>query len=220
VVRIHNGVDIKQFAPEGREMASTMLGLNDQTVAIGIVGRLDPVKDHASLLQAFATIKQLDKPIRLIIVGAGPMRNAIESQAQHLGIADSVALLGERHDVASVMRAFDIFALSSIAEGISNTILEAMATGLPVVATKIGGNPELVQHEVTGRLVNVGDVPSMAAALQQYVDDTNLRTEHGLNSRRRAEMSFSLDGMAARYEQLYCDVLNKGSRREPAVALP
>jgi glycosyltransferase involved in cell wall biosynthesis len=131
------------------------------------------------------------------------MRDQIESQIRDLGIGDRVRLLGERQDVAKFLTAFDVFSLTSIAEGMSNTILEAMACGLPVVATRVGGNPELIEHHVNGQLVEVGDVRDIASAFQSYVDNANLRRDHARNARRIAEQKFSLERMAAQYAQLY-----------------
>jgi sugar transferase (PEP-CTERM/EpsH1 system associated) len=213
VERIHNGVDTELFSPAGRQDARGLLGFDEQTVVIGTVGRLDPVKDHSSLLRAFLSVMWSVMPVRLVIVGDGPMRNSIEMQARQLDIADRILLLGERQDVAQIMKAFDVFALTSIAEGISNTILEAMATGLPIVATRVGGNPELVEHGLNGQLVSAGDVGGMAAAFQSYLDNSQLRREHGRHARSRAESAFSLHRMASDYAELYTTVMHKSSRR-------
>jgi len=206
VVRIHNGVDTQKFSREGRAAARRMLGLDDADVAIGIVGRLDPVKDHRSLLQAFASAAQANPLARLIIVGDGAVREAIESQINALRIADRVQMLGERQDVADILRALDCFTLTSIAEGISNTILEAMATGLPVVATRVGGNPELVQHGLTGQLVAPGDVDALAQAFKTYLNDPELRIRVGNAARDRTEKYFSLERMVANYTEFYSSV--------------
>jgi sugar transferase (PEP-CTERM/EpsH1 system associated) len=203
VVRIHNGVDIRRFSPEGRDEARRTLGLDGSVIAIGTVGRLDPVKDHRTLLRAFASLQQGNRSIRLFIVGDGPGREEIKSQIQQLGIANRVELLGERHDVADLLKAFDIFTLTSIAEGISNTILEAMACGLPVVATYVGGNPELVENEVSGQLVTAGDVQAITAAFQVYIDAADLRRDHGQQARLKVEQDFSLERMAQQYGELY-----------------
>jgi len=203
IVRIHNGVDTERFSLSGRDVARHELGLDASVIAIGTVARLDPVKDHGSLLRAFASIRQSGAPVCLVIVGDGSMRHHIESQIRDLRIGDRVRLLGERQDVAKLLTAFDVFSLTSIAEGMSNTILEAMACGLPVVATRVGGNPELVEHHVNGQLVKVGDVRDIASAFQSYVDNANLRRDHARNARRIAEQKFGLERMAAQYAQLY-----------------
>jgi glycosyltransferase involved in cell wall biosynthesis len=179
------------------------LGLPVEGVLFGTVGRLDPVKDHRSLLKAFAPMARSDRPAYLLIAGGGPMQTEIAILVAQLGMGDEVLLLGERGDVPEILQALDVFALPSIAEGISNTILEAMASGLPVVATQVGGNPELVEDGVTGQLVPVRDAMALTIAFESYLRDPQLRQEHGRNGRLRAEQCFSLDRMAARYATLY-----------------
>jgi glycosyltransferase involved in cell wall biosynthesis len=188
------------------------LGLPVDGILIGTVGRLDPVKDHSSLLRAFAPLARVGEPARLVIVGEGQMRGEIETQIRELEIGDRVQMLGERQDVSEVLKAFDVFTLPSIAEGISNTILEAMASGLPVVATRVGGNVELVEDGASGRLVDSKDVPALTAALESYIRAPQLRIQHGSAGRARAEKKFSLDRMAAQYAALYRNVLGKGHR--------
>jgi sugar transferase (PEP-CTERM/EpsH1 system associated) len=218
VLTIHNGVDTERFLPvadfaqndarPGRAaVLRESLGLPVDGVLIGTIGRLDPVKDHASLLRAFAPLARGATPARLVIVGAGPMRREIESQITTLHLEQRVHMLGERHDVAALLKTFDVFALTSIAEGISNTVLEAMASGLPVVATRVGGNPELVEDHKSGRLVPAGDVAAMTAAFAEYTADSMLRQRHGQSGRLRAEQNFSLQRMAERYAELYRGVL-------------
>jgi glycosyltransferase involved in cell wall biosynthesis len=185
--------------------------LDDAQFTIGTVGRLDPVKDHETLLRAFAALARRDERARLIIVGEGPTRSRIEAAIRTLRIDDRVQLCGERHDVSDVLKAFDVFTLTSIAEGISNTILEAMASGLPVVATRVGGNSELVDPGESGQLVAAQDAPALTAAFQLYLNDPILRGERGRHGRQRAEDKFSLDRMAERYAELYGNVMLKRS---------
>lgn len=209
VVRIHNGVDLAQFSTDGREAARRLLALDESVFVIGTVGRLDPVKDHTSLLQAFAPLARLNSSVRLIIAGEGPARKQIESQIRELKIGGTVLLLGERRDVAQVLKACDVFTLTSIAEGMSNTILEAMASALPVVATRVGGNPELVEDGVSGRLVGASDVDALTDAFQSYLLDPGVRIDHGNNGRARAEKHFSLEHMATEYADLYRSVIEQ-----------
>jgi len=203
VTTIHNGVDTRLFSPGERSASRSSLGIDDTVFNIGTVGRLDLVKDHKSLLQAFLPIAQSAHPACLVIVGDGPMRRAIESLSCELGISEKVRLLGERHDIPKILKACDVFTLTSVAEGVSNTILEAMASGLPIVATKVGGNPELVDDGVNGYLVSARDVVGLTAAYKSYLYDPELRYQHGENARARAEQKFSLERMACRYAQLY-----------------
>jgi sugar transferase (PEP-CTERM/EpsH1 system associated) len=212
VCTIYNGVDTRRFSSEGRDFARRALGIPDRSVAIGIVGRLDPVKDHVGLLKAF-THMRTDLGTQLYVVGDGPSRPAVEAAVRALGLAQRVRLLGARHDVAEILPGFDLFVLPSLGEGMSNTILEAMATGLPVVATRVGGNPELVVHEVTGLLVEPRSTDSLVAALSRYAEDPGLRTAHGRAARQRAEGEFGLRRMLSAYDDLYSRHLAARSRR-------
>jgi len=208
VLAICNGVDTSRFSPGARGTARAELGIEPSSVVIGTVGRLDPVKDQTGLLRAFSRIA--DRPDTVLVVaGDGPCRAELLSLITTLGLGPRVRLLGERRDIPRVLAAFDIFVLCSVFEGISNTILEAMATGLPVVATGVGGNPELVADGVTGALVGPRDVEGLAAALSYYVDNPEVAERHGSAGRRRAESDFSLDGMVAAYGHLYERLLDR-----------
>jgi glycosyltransferase involved in cell wall biosynthesis len=155
------------------------------------------------LIQAFAQVRAQHPAALLVVAGDGPCRAELERVAAGLGQRDHVRLLGNRDDIPTVMSALDVFVLPSIAEGISNTILEAMATGLPVVATRVGGNPELVEEGVGGALVPRSDPGALAAAIAAYTGDAELRRRHGQASRQRAIGHFSLERMAQAYANLY-----------------
>ena len=213
ITRIHNGVDVRRFSIGQKDAARKLLGLDDSVFVVGTVGRLDPVKDHNSLLQGFQSLARSERPADLLVVGSGPMREAIQAQAQRLGIAERVKLLGERGDISLLLQALDVFVLTSVAEGISNTILEAMASGLPVIATRVGGNPELVEQGVTGQMVSARDVPALTGALRSYLSDTELRRAHGVNARARAEQHFSLERMAAQYADLYLGLMDRRAEK-------
>jgi sugar transferase (PEP-CTERM/EpsH1 system associated) len=203
ITHISNGVETTRFCPDGRPAGRARLGLPEDAIVVGTVGRLEPVKDHLTLLEAFAALGERTPAVFLVIVGEGRTRPALEQRIGRPDLAGRVRLVGERSDVPALLNGFDVFVLSSIAEGTSNTILEAMATGLPVIATRVGGNPELVQDGVTGSLVPPGDWRRMAGALASYIDDAARRRAHGEAGRRRAVEQFSLDRMAAGYGDLY-----------------
>jgi sugar transferase (PEP-CTERM/EpsH1 system associated) len=203
VVTIHNGVDTTRFVPGDSAEARETLGLPTAATVVGTIGRLDPVKDQAGLIAAFSGLVGSGSSPILAVVGEGPSRPALEREIRRHGLADRVRLFGERRDVPTVLRALDVFVLPSRAEGMSNTILEAMATGLPVVATDVGGNPELVESEVTGRLVPSGDPGALEAALRAYVTDSYLRSLQGKAGRERVLEHFSLDRMAQAHGDLY-----------------
>jgi glycosyltransferase involved in cell wall biosynthesis len=152
-----------------------------------------------------------DERARLVIVGEGPARAVCLGLLQQAGLAHLAWLPGERHDIADIMQAFDVFVLPSKNEGISNTILEALASGLPVIATAVGGNVELVETGVNGMLVQPGDVAGMAQALLGYLDAPARIAEHGRTARRLAEQRYSIPVMAEAYAAVYDQTLQ--SRR-------
>ncbi len=212
VVTICNGVDTTRFTDDGREAGRRKLGLPADSVVIGTVGRLDPVKNHIALLEAFSRLRDGSTSLALVIIGEGPCRSALQAEIRRLDLTNQVHLLGERSDVPVLLKGFDIFVLPSIAEGMSNTILEAMATGLPVVATRVGGNPELVEDWVTGRLVPERDPIAISEALSDYLTDPVRRALDGKASRQRAIEHFSLERMMGSYRDLYLSQATKGGQ--------
>jgi sugar transferase (PEP-CTERM/EpsH1 system associated) len=204
---ICNGVDTERFRPAMERAQVLPAGFaGPDSLVIGTVGRLEPVKDQLTLVKAFVELARHEPEgdrLRLVLVGEGSLRAPIEALLAEAGLARQVWLAGARDDVPELMAAMDLFVLPSLAEGISNTILEAMACGLPVVATRVGGNAELVAEGQTGALVERGDPTAMAAALAGYVHDSEQRRSHGTAARERIEAQFSLDGMVARYTDLY-----------------
>src|ERR1700761_415725 len=209
ITTICNGVDTDKFHPaERKPMALLPASLQGEgLVVIGTVGRLQPVKDQQALLGAFAELVGEGGPgaasARLLMVGNGPLREALEAQAQELGIAHLVTFAGDRTDVAQLLQCMDVFVLPSLAEGISNTVLEAMATGLPVLATRVGGNVELVQDGGNGALFEVGDVAALKRLLAGYLSEPDTRRRHGERSRQLAVESFSLKAMVDGYRGAY-----------------
>lgn len=209
ITRICNGVDVARFCPAaGGRQALQGSPFNDPGLFIfGTVGRLTPVKDQAGLLQAFALMlekrPELGERARLIIAGDGPLRDSLAAEVRRLGLSEHVWLAGERRDVPEVMRAMDVFVLPSLAEGISNTILEAMASGLPVVATDVGGNGELVDPEQTGTLVPSSDAQALAEAMDAFATNPQKAAAAGLAARQRAIEHFSIGRMVEQYQQLY-----------------
>lgn len=208
--QIYNGVDSVKFHPrEAARPAST----HPERIVFGAVGRMVEVKDYPTLTRAFIQMLQLQpepaKRARLVIVGEGPARSSCQALLQSAGLADLAWLPGERHDIAELMRRFDVFVLPSKNEGISNTLLEALASGLPVIATAVGGNLELVEDGVNGTLVQPGDVAGMAQALLSYLDAPARIAEHGAHARLQAEQRFSLAAMAEAYATVYDQTLGR-----------
>jgi sugar transferase (PEP-CTERM/EpsH1 system associated) len=202
VRHIPNGVDAECFAPRQRDAARHALDVPPGAAVIGTVGRLDPVKDHVGLIRGFAAAIPGRSAV-LVITGDGPCRARIEDAARELGVDDRVRVLGERDDVPTVLNAFDLFVLPSLGEGMSNAVLEAMATGLPVLATRIGGNSELVVDDVTGTLVPRGSHEALVGAMRRYVDHPELMRAHGRAGRVRVEAEFTLATTFGAYRKLY-----------------
>jgi sugar transferase (PEP-CTERM/EpsH1 system associated) len=206
---IYNGVDTALFhpAPRGRE-AIAGSPFNDPGLwLVGTVGRMQTVKAQPVLARAFVHLLQqqpaLRERLRLVFVGDGPLRGECEAVLQQSGLAEMAWFAGERGDVPNVMRGLDCFVLPSLAEGISNTILEAMASGLPVVATSVGAAPELVVPEVTGLLVEPGRPEALAAALGEMSKDPLRAKRMGQAAAGRATEKFSLSSMVRAYEAVY-----------------
>ena len=213
ITQIYNGVDLSRFKISG-EKPVDLLPPNFRSpdlILIGTVGRLDPVKDQITLMQAFIhlvkTYPAVGSKVRLVLVGAGLLLPKLQELSLEAGIDDLVWFAGERNDVAEIMQTLDLFVLPSINEGISNTILEAMATALPVIATDVGGNPELVINKQTGHLVPKQNPIAMAEAFKHYLDNPDLLACHGKAGRARCESTFSLNRMVADYMKIYDSLL-------------
>jgi sugar transferase (PEP-CTERM/EpsH1 system associated) len=208
--QIYNGVDSTKFRPR---VGARPEFAHPESIVFGSVGRMAAVKDYPLLTRAFIQMvrqqPERSERARLVIVGEGPAREACLKLLQQSGFAHLAWLPGERHDVAEIMQALDVFVLPSRNEGISNTILEAQASGLPVIATAVGGNIELVADGVSGTLVRPGDVADMAQALLGYLDAPARIAEHGGNARRQAEQRFSIPTMAEAYATVYEKTLGR-----------
>jgi sugar transferase (PEP-CTERM/EpsH1 system associated) len=203
---IHNGVDSARFAPDAaaRERIRRELAIADEEFCVGCVGNLIPVKDHLTILNAMDRLAPLRRGWRLLLVGDGPELRQLKSFADaHEGWKSQVIFLGRRADVPAVLNAMDAYVLCSLTEGISNSLLEAMATGLPVLATHTGGNPEVVVDAESGRLFPVGDAAGLAERLVELMDRTELRAQLGAAALRRVRAEFSMDSMVRRYEEIY-----------------
>ncbi|MEI8570899.1 TIGR03088 family PEP-CTERM/XrtA system glycosyltransferase [Methylomonas sp. LW13] len=209
ITRICNGVDTKTFYPRAGSRPipdGCSLNLHEKLV-IGTVGRMHGVKDQLTLVRAFIDACQQSPEFaqiaRLLLIGDGPLRAEALDLLSAASLIDKAWLPGERDDIPQILRSLDIFVLPSKAEGISNTILEAMASGLPVIATRVGGNPELVLDGKTGCLVEKEDVKGMSSAMRELVLDDGKRRHLGEASLQRIQAEFSIDSMVNRYRQVY-----------------
>jgi len=206
VIRVHNGISLKQFFPRQD------YGLDEAVIRVGAVGRLSKEKDIPTVLKAFKFILDKFPRAELSIIGDGAERESLEKTAEDLGVADSVRFLGARDRVWKILPKLDIFMQTSIMEGMSLTVLEAMAAGLPVVVTKVGGNPEVILEGKNGFLVPAGAPEKAAEAVIRLLEDKALRETIGRAARRRVEQDFSLQSMVDKYEEVYKSVVtvNRG----------
>ncbi|XXX76788.1 glycosyltransferase [Sorangium sp. So ce134] len=206
VVTILNGVDTDVFRPGDAGAARARLGVPASGYHVGCVARLSAEKDHATLLAAFARLREVRPDAHLTLIGDGPLRPALEQQAARLGVGGAVAFTGTRGDVAELLPAFDVFALASLTEGISLTLIEAAAAGLPIVATRVGGNPEIIEEGATGLLVSPGAPETLAGALEAVAVRED-RAAMGARGRARVIERFGVDRMVRAYEDLYDEVI-------------
>lgn len=213
ISQIYNGVDIGKFQPLQNKCLDILPESfrEKELILIGTVGRQEPVKDPITLLHAFITLisefPEASTRTRLVLVGSGSLHTKLQDIIKQNNVADLVWLTGDRSDISALLQTFDIFVLPSVNEGISNTILEAMATGLPVIATNVGGNPELVIDKKTGSLVKSQCVQSMTQALKFYLDNPQIMQQHGESSRQLCVEKFSLNRMVADYLLVYDQIL-------------
>jgi sugar transferase (PEP-CTERM/EpsH1 system associated) len=203
---ICNGVDTKRFCPnpESRATLRRRFGLPQDRFIVGTVGRMVPIKDHGTLLRAVDGLVQRCVDAHALLVGSGPELERTQQLADTSpGLAGRVTFLGASEEIPELLNTMDVFALPSISEGMSNTLLEAMATGLPVIATAVGGNTEVIDHEKSGWLIRPRDHESLASLLTRLASREDLRQKYGAAARKRIVECFSLDRMLNNYAQLY-----------------
>ena len=214
---IGNAVDSERFRPGDCWDARRSLGLAADTFTIGGVGRLTTAKGFEHLLEAGAAAKSGGVRVTIVLVGDGPLRESLGELAQRLGISDQVQFLGRRGDLEHLYPALDAFVLSSVREGSPNVLLEAMACGLPVIATRVGGVPELVEHEHSALLIPPADPSALAATLERLANDPALREQLGKAARARIEAEYTLARMVKRHEQLWADLLGRPPQATPGI---
>ncbi len=201
---IHNGIDPGcQPAAADRVRARQALGVGEDVFLVGSVARLDPVKDLKTLIAAFGHLRARSGQSALVIVGDGEERAALEASARDLGVAASVHIVGYRSDIRQLLPAFDVYVNCSVSEGISLTILEAMAAALPVVATRVGGTPEVVVDGETGLLVEPRSPEALAVAIDELARNRDRSAALGAAGRARVLQFFTIDRMVADYAREY-----------------
>ncbi len=209
---LYNGVDIHIFRPDAcRDVAAwkEKLGILPTDVVIGSVARLDPVKNLTTVLYALAGLeKDLRKKCRLLIVGDGPEKKNMMDAAHDLGLRNHIIFMGKRQDIPQCLNLMDIYVQPSLFENISNSVLEAMAAGLPVVSTNVGGIHEVVIQDRTGIVVPLYDQTALINAISSIVTDSIKRQSMGAQARGRVVKHFSIEKMASEYAKKYHEVVS------------
>jgi glycosyltransferase involved in cell wall biosynthesis len=210
---IPNGIPTDEYAPDPnrRRRWRQRHGLEPEAIVLTHVGRFAPPKNHALLIEAFAQVRT-HTPLYLLLVGGGELEDAVRQQVAGLGLQERVRFLGVRADVPAILNASDLFVLSSRWEGNPLSVMEAMAAGLPVVSTAVGGVPELVREGETGLLVPSGDAAALARALQALVDDPARREAMGAAARQHAITHFDIRHTVRQYEVLYSTLLARSAK--------
>jgi glycosyltransferase involved in cell wall biosynthesis len=204
---IANGVDLPRYSVD-RAAARAALGFDPARRYITTIARFHPVKDHRTLLHGFRSVVERRADVDLLLVGDGPLRPELEALAASLGLDGRVRFMGVRSDVADILRASDVFALTSVSEAASITLLEAMASELPVVVTGVGGNPEIVRDGTDGLLVPRGEARAVGEALLRVLSDRELAAAMGRAGAERVRSRFQLDDTVGRYYELYANKRN------------
>lgn len=206
LLSIPNGIPVDRFDPAGPDARLALieeLGLDPASRLVGTVGRLHPAKDQATMLKAFRRLREHVPEAVLLVVGDGQLREELEAVAEAEGVAGDVRFLGDRGDVPRLVRGFEVFVLSSLTEGYSIALMEACAVGVPIVATAVGGTPEIVRHGLNGLLVEPARPEALASAVASMLDDAEGTARMGSNGRQWVRQNGSLEAMARRYEDIY-----------------
>lgn len=214
---IYNGVDAGEAAAGDTARLREQLGIPADAPVVLFVGRLVEHKDVPTLLRAAARLRE--RGLCLLLAGDGPLAGTLQAGIDQLGLGAQVRLLGQRDDTAALMRLSDMVVLPSVSEGLSNVIIEAMMQRRPVIASRVGGNVELVRDEATGLLFEAGDDTQLAACMARLLDDPQLRARLGDAAGERAMRHFSADAMVDAYAALYRDAA-AARRRVAGAALP
>ncbi|MEE9442382.1 MAG: glycosyltransferase [candidate division Zixibacteria bacterium] len=210
VININNCIDTGRFSPcDTRIEIRKELDFSEDDLLIGIVARLAPVKNHRFLIKAFKQVSQKFPRARLLIIGSGPLKNDLEMQVDDLNLKEKIVFMGDRQDVPRLLNAMDFTTLSSLSEGVSLTILEAMASGLPVVATAVGGNSSIIKSGLNGILVESGNLTEYVIGLNRLLESKVVRVDMGNKARKYVVSEWSLSTMTTKYEDLYESLLRE-----------
>lgn len=219
---IQNGIEVARFKnSQGRGVVRALLGIRDEAPIIAVFARLNPLKGLEFFLEAAASLRLQFEDARFLIVGdsiSRAYRDELEAKAEALGLGTRVFFTGFRTDIPELLAEVSVLVLPSLAEGLSNVILEGMAAGVPVVATRVGGNSEIVEDGVSGLLVPARDAGALAEAIGSLIADPGRRESMGRAGQKRAIERFSLEGTVAETEKLYERLLRHADERRPQPA--
>ncbi len=205
---VHNALVLQDYRGAGRrDETRARVGVGPGDLLLGVVGRLSPEKGCSEMLEAFGRVAGAGPSAHLVFVGEGPLRDELGRRVAELALSDRVHFAGHHREVQPFYEAFDLLVSPSRTEGLSNVILEALAFRLPVVATRVGGNGEILEHDVSGLLVEPQDPPALAAAVLAAARDAGLRHRLGERGRARLEAAFSFEVRMRREEAFYDRVL-------------
>jgi glycosyltransferase involved in cell wall biosynthesis len=212
VTTIYNGIDFNSYCSDNgsRNKVRKELGIDEKQSVIGTVGNLYSVKGHTYLLKAFAIIKNRFPSAVVVIAGRGGLLDKLQKESADLNIQNNIRFLGFREDIHDLLQAMDVFVLPSISEGLPLSALEAMASKKPVVATDVGGMPEVVMNGQTGFTVPSKNPKSLAEKIMFLLENKNLADEMAEKSRNRVEKEFALENMVSRYQELYDNIFESG----------
>jgi len=207
VVTIHNGLDLSKYNPQIPGLpVREEFGLGSENPVMGVIARLHPVKGHTYLLEATAEVVRKFPALVLMVIGTGPDRAKLEETAGKLGIAENVIFTGFRQDIPEIIAALDFLVLPSLSEGLSLTVMEGMAMKKPVLATRVGGTPEIITSGVDGLLVPPADALALAAGIERLLRDPRKASEIGTAARKTVETRFTAELMAQKTGQLYREI--------------
>ena len=206
VTVVHSGIDMQRFTEE--PLSRREIGVPEGVPLLGAVGSLVEAKDHATLIAAMRIVVDTEPLIRLVIAGEGPLRTEIELQILHLGLEDNVILLGHRTDIPQLLAALDVFVMSSVSEGLGTSVLDALACGLPVVATQAGGIPEMIHNGETGILVPTGNPEALAEGLLRLLRDGTAARAMAQRGKALVAEKFTVEAMVRGTVDVYEKVLD------------
>ncbi|MGM0484579.1 MAG: glycosyltransferase [Candidatus Krumholzibacteriota bacterium] len=212
VVTVYNGIEIEAFSGGGEGRLREELGIGDSETVIGSLSRLSPEKDHRTIMKAFSPVAAGHENCRLLIVGDGPLREELERMAAELSLSSRVVFAGFREDTAASLAAMDLFLQPSLEEGLSLTILEAAAAGVPIITTPVGGTPEIIVDGAEGVMVEPGSSRQLASAMESFLEEPERFEKMAEAAKRKVRDRFSLSAMERKYSGLYLEISGKNRR--------